>query len=398
MRLKVPGHYLLAAFIAVPLTFLGLKLYFNDQRLAQTLTLQYPGSTFEVPAGQAVTEGNEISVTDTLPEGRSLISQSGLSIDSRFYHQLVLNFSHKATHQPVTIRVHHNGKNSPSQQPVLYTHQKVRRFDLTSFIPEDSLITAIELEADLLLAPYRLQSLTVEPKYFTIQRFALLLWESFSTETTRLGQPLNQTKTLITPKGLVLCYLVVFSLVYLLLAQVFQWSIRALWWVIIMVGWLLLDGRYLFEKTRRVKSNQQIYAHLSAAEKAKKSSTVAALAQTILSAVPPADGRKKIYLRWEELSTGIATFHEKRTPLADQIKYYLYPHEIVLSTHGLPKKPWLETGFYWIESTEDSTLFYDEKQATIQLANGEKITARRLLKKSGITIYALSPTLETPKK
>lgn len=402
MRLEGLGRYLLAAFIALPLTFLGLRFYFNEQRLAQTLILHYPGAAFEVLAGQTSTDGSELIVTGIVPQGKSLVRQSGLSINSRFYNQLVLNFTHKAVHQPLTLRVYHNRASSPVQQPILYTHQKKRRFELASLIPDGAIISAIELETALLLAPYQLHSLTVEPKYFSNRRFALLLWDCLSVSSSQMpliGQSSDQPNRLIRPKILIFYYLISFSLVYLLLAKLSRWPVRALWWVIIVVGWLLLDSRYLFEKTLKARLNYQGNDQLSTPEKVEPLAlSPKALAQTVLSVLPYTGSRKKIYIHWKTISRQTTASLTNKNHLENKLKYYLYPHKTVLSTQERLNKKWLKEGFYWVEWSQDESLNYDEKQIADLFSDEGKFSIRRLLKKSGITIYTVLPTLERPKK
>ncbi len=144
-RLPTGVAFLLTALLAALLVWFGLRMYFHQQRLNDVLTQSYSGEQLQIVAGKASVQQNSLQVEKTGAQGLSFVQWQNLSIDTRFYAQLVVTFAQKHASQPLLMTVKTQHRQATIERPILYTDNNVSRFELATLVPEKAVITEVGL-------------------------------------------------------------------------------------------------------------------------------------------------------------------------------------------------------------------------------------------------------------
>lgn len=344
MKLSLFVRFFLSAIIALPITFLGLKLYFSDARIADALTVQYSGAQFNILSGQAKEENNSLVVNQVDAQKGSFVNISNLLIDSRFYNHLVIRFDEKESSQPLVMRLQNNADDMPKAYPILYTNQLISRFEIDKITPPNTVINSVGLFTDKLISAYRIASLTFEPKHFDNQLFAVLLWDSLGVHQTAREYSSTTTqstkKTLMPAKLLVTIYVLVVGLLLCGLTFLTKQSFRAIWWVLLIFAWGILDIRYMVEKTATIKRSDKNTGQSSHINKTlSQVPSTEQLAQHILSVVPERSSPQQI-----QMSVMLGITDKQKQEITNQLRYYLYPHQ--LNNKDIPLDVLKQQGYY----------------------------------------------------
>lgn len=385
--------FFLLCLLGAILTFVGLRLYYNDARLQEKLTKHYGATEMHVLAGKASQDNGSLLVNDIQPDGLSFVNIGLLHLDTRFYQQLSIQFADKHAQQPLLLAVRHQGNERPVERLIVNTNSMTSDFNLSSMLPKDTVITDIGLLTNQLINSYRIQSITVTPKSFDNKTFLYLLmdcfainkqWENWSINTHRSPYPV-----LIPPKILVLICFTVVGILFAIYLNVVRVPIINAWWTTIIVAWFALDAHYLVEKTVITKNTYDTFAHLSDDEKDLVLSPEAAkLAQTIKSVLPDDDKPKKIRIQlgWEEQFLGPK--HSQKRYVDGKLHYTLQPNTIYTLGGEIPSEVWKKGGFYYVDIRQPShRLAYDAETEVVTVANGQKVLVKRLLNNSDVAVY-----------
>lgn len=382
-----------ACVVGLVLTFVGLRLYYDEQRLSTELTRSYSADDLEVLAGLASINEDTLLVNDTQPQGISFVNAGNLHIDSRFYESLVITFAIKHPNQALLLAVKYSDNERPIERPVSNNKGLVSQFLLAELTPNNEIITDVGLLTNQLLTPYRLESITFTPKRLDTKTFAYLLMDCFAINTQWEAWSINTHRSphwvLIPPKILVLIYFIVVGLLFLGYLRFTRRPLLNAWWATLVAAWLALDAHYLIEKTVITKNTYDTFAHLSDDEKDLVLSPEAAkLAQTIKSVLPDGGKRKKIRIQfgWEEEYLNFQV--ENKRYLAGKLRYYLYPNMIYSQGKKIPDSLWQEGKFYYVDVRKaQHRLKYDVNRQKLSISSKKSIFAKQLLNNSELEIY-----------
>lgn len=386
--------FFLLCLLGAILTFVGLRLYYNDARLQEKLTKHYGATEMHVLAGKASEDNGSLLVTDIQPDGLSFVNIGLLHLDTRFYQQLSIQFADKHVQQPLLLAVRHQGDERPVERLIANTSSMTSDFNLSSMLPDDTVITDIGLLTNQLINSYRIQSVTVTPKSFDNKTFLYLLmdcfainkqWENWSINTHRSPYPV-----LIPPKILVLICFTVVGILFAIYLKVVRAPIINAWWTTIIVAWFALDAHYLVEKTVITKNTYDTFAHLSDDEKDLILSPEAAKLAQMIKSVLPDDGKPKkirIQLGWRDLSLW-GTGRSGKRYLSGKLHYILQPNIIYALGVSVPKEAWKEGGFYYVDARKlTQRLAYDAERESVIVADGQQVPVKRLLYNRDMTVY-----------
>ncbi len=245
--------FALCCVVGALLTFFGLRLYYHDSRLAKTLTVAYDASAFSVLSGQAKHEDGSLHVTEVYPDKLSQIRLEQLAIHTRFYDAISIEFAEKEALQPLQLRLHLQHQATDINRPILYLNNMRSRISLKD-LPASSVIDAVGVSTDKLFTPYRLRAIRFEPKPISNVEFVHLIVNSLVPQHY-VRSPTQLTRTLpagllIAPKVLLLIYFAVVGGLLLLYCLMRKRPVSPAWWLLLVTAWLVIDGQYVWEKTR----------------------------------------------------------------------------------------------------------------------------------------------------
>lgn len=257
--------FVTVCLIALVLTFVGLRLYFNDNRLGLLLTQTYTASDFNVLSGQARRIGDDLLVDSTQPDNLSVVAVESLRVDSDLYEFVAITFTEKHIQQPLSV-VFYGDSGEQNQQPILYTNQLSTRLRIDDTFADNVLLRSIALQTDNLLSPYRIHSLRFEPKQLNFIEFARLLASSFVINPRWQQDSLHSQRSTMpiigSSKLLLLMYFAVCGVLFSLYLSIRKQSLSQVWWIIGIVAWLVLDMHYLVGKTHTTLHHDQRLRHL----------------------------------------------------------------------------------------------------------------------------------------
>lgn len=250
--------FLIVCVLSMLLLWLGLRVFFNQDKLASRLTQTFTGAQLHVVAGQAQTDGQLLQVHNTEPQGQSVVSLRDLTVDTRFYERLVIVFADKHQSQPLRLSVYGEQAKALIEQPILYTDNNISRFDITALAPSGGVMTAVDLTTSVLIEPYRVKALRFEPKIINNTLFAQLLWNGFSFKPQQDSHPLGRhfmsdSVVIMTPKMLLLLYFAIVAVLFALFLLLAGRAAVSAWWAMLISAWLVLDIHYLAGETRLAK-------------------------------------------------------------------------------------------------------------------------------------------------
>lgn len=243
---------ILACLLALLLTLIGLRLYFSQARLDKHLSFVVLGQALTAQQGQLARRANKTSITVTAnPKGQSTVVIDNLNINSHLFEAIEVLFLDKTPQQTLNLTLsyqkHLSDTISSVDNPILYMNQEgISRFELNEFIGEtDSIIKTLRLSTPRLIAPYTLQSIRFVPKRFTTLQYLSLLGHDVLT----LHYEVDSANYFLLPSKLLL--LIYFATVTLIFAALLLYAkkplINVCWWILVVM-WLLFDGRYLYDK------------------------------------------------------------------------------------------------------------------------------------------------------
>lgn len=381
--------FLLACTLALFITFLGLRLYFNETRLKEQLTRSYSAKEFKILAGQSKIDNDTLLATGLMPDGFNYVNIQSLHIDSRFYAKLSVKFTEKHAVQPLLLMVKNNS-DRPLEQLVLHTEGLTADFLMKDLAPANAVITDVGLLADRITAPYRVHSIQFIPKKLSYKEFGQLLMTCFAINTKWSDESINTRKSpyqvFIPPKILVLIYFTVVGLMFVVYLRITRRPMMNAWWATLVAAWLVLDAHYLVEKTVITKNVYNTFAHLSDDEKNLILSPEAAkLAQMIKSALPNDGKRKKIRIQFGR-EKAMYTPSEHRY-LGGKLHYLLQPNQIYTFGAKIPNTVWQQGGFYYVDARERRRLPYNTVKEQLTTEARQKVWAKRILDSNQMTIY-----------
>lgn len=247
--------------LAFLLTFLGLRAYFSDTRLPALLTRTFDAQDIRVQAGQAHLDKDSLVVDGTKPNDLSRLVIDGLAIDTQLYDTLTVVFAEKHSQQPLRVVLQHNASDRLTEFPVLYTNQMHSQFNLAQAFPKQATITHLELVTNKLLAPYRLRAIEFKPKHMTQTEFAHLLLSTFKDHQQRdAGVQVSMQAahfSFLTAKSLLLIYFSVVGLLFAAYLYIAKLPMLNAWWLVLVLAWIVLDARYLLDKTATATETYQ---------------------------------------------------------------------------------------------------------------------------------------------
>lgn len=400
MKKKLIQHtfmFLLLCTVAVLLTFLALRLFFNGARLDNKFMRQYYAKDIQILAGQARKESDALLVNGLKPEGISFVNVGNLYIDRRFYETLVINFGDKRPQNDLLLAIRHQSAELPAEKIIPQPNDSFVTVNLNDLLPSDVIVADIGLLTDRLAKPYQIKSFVLQPKqHFTNKDFLLLLWDCFAINKQWGGSSINSRRSphpvFISPKILVMIVFTFAGVLFLIYLHFVRVPKINAWWATIVAAWLTLDIHYLAEKTVITQNTYDTFAHLSDDEKDLVLSPQAAkLAQTIKSVLPNDGKPKKIRIQpgWEETWLSINQSHKRY--LNGKLKYYLLPHAVYMLGTKAPEEVWKAGGFYFADVREKrQRLAYHEGKKLLRTETGQMINAERLLSINEIAIYSIT--------
>lgn len=377
--------FCVACLVALPLTFWGLRWYFNEARLQESLTRSYSAADFQAVKGNAVADKGTLLV-NAKKNGVSFVNVDKLHLNTRFYGALQVTFSEKDKKQFLSLYIKRVGEEQPVKRPIIVNSH----FILDDFLPRNTLITDVGLITNKLTIPYRLESMIFLPRKLGSVDFAYLLIDCFAINKQWEDWSINTHKSpyqvLIPPKMLVLIYFTVVGLLFLVYLRLTKRPLINAWWATLVAAWFALDAHYLVEKTVITKNTYDTFAHLSDDEKDMVLSPEAAkIAQAIKSVLPDDGKRKKIRIQFGWNLINRKYYLSENRYLAGKLYYLMQPELIYPYWLQIPPKEWQVGGFYYVDTV--NYLSYDVEQDELTTESGQKITVKRLANTEGVKIY-----------
>ncbi len=246
---------MLACLAALLLVLLGLRVYFSQSRLDTQLGEVVNGQSFVARQGRAdFNEQTRILRVQAERNQPSSIVVENLNIEADWFERIDITFVDKPSQQVLTLTAGSQGSAAGAVhfagQEILYTDKAVSRLPMASLVKGDNQhLLSLQLDTPRLLNPYSLQSVRFVPKQFTITAFLSLLWTDLTV---------RQTATLLSPKVFLFIYCFVVALLFTALLVWLKRPIGKVWWWVLILAWLLLDMRYMYQQSQQTGSNDKV--------------------------------------------------------------------------------------------------------------------------------------------
>lgn len=226
--------FFVCCLVAIVITFVGLRLYFNNDYINRVLTHTYMAKDLQVVRGKG--ENNTslhcLSVDSNKDESFTLVNLDKIKIPTQFYQSVIITFRQKHPLQAINLVVNRQNDDGISL-PILYTNEQLQsRFIFSRIKDMPDTISSLVLATKKIIQPYCISEIVFVPKQFSASDlFFFLLRDTVSDKDINIS--------LLPLKVLLLIYVSIVGFLFALYLAMTKQSLIKVCWIMIIFAWSL---------------------------------------------------------------------------------------------------------------------------------------------------------------